>query len=552
MIHASCPHCRNAYKLPDCQLGRRVRCRSCMETFLVKAPEEAAPADPVAEPPIPNDFRTASSQLPAPPSASADHDDRPSRRQRVDDDRPSRRLRPDDDYADAERARSNVVLILVSGGAALLVLLMCGGGLAWHLASSSSTPSTPVTISSTAGSGGEANPNPGPAVNPGGGGEGRIPFRPLPNSGDPPPPPRSSVPDAKNVESALAMLKDLNADVRRTGLNFLKRLPFFERDRNRDAVGKAVAPLLDDDELGKDANELLRSWRCKEIVPRLELELARDNPSNLNEVFRILGEIKCDEAAELLAKQLVVKGRAAYARGPLQQQGKRAEKYIVKYIHHADKSIRQDVRDILTSIGTSSAALVQQAVNDLDAKELESRRAALETLSKEKVPLRYRAKVAKAAAPSLNSTDVEVRRMAIAALVESAGEEQVKSINIALGDRDAQVREKALEIIGRLKSEESIGPLVTYLLAAPPNEQETALKLVVAYGEKAEKTVQVLLTSANANVRKAGLQLLAEVGTKDSLPALQKMAKADTGNKALITLVIKKIREREKTKTPRD
>ena len=106
--------------------------------------------------------------------------------------------------------------------------------------------------------------------------------------------------------------------------------------------------------------------------------------------------------------------------------------------------------------------------------------------------------------------------------------------------------------VGRLKSEESIGPLVTYLLAAPPNEQEAALKLVVAYGDKAEKTVQVLLTSANANVRKAGLQLLAEVGTKDSLPALQKMAKADAGNKALINLVIKKIREREKTKPPRD
>jgi HEAT repeat protein len=221
-------------------------------------------------------------------------------------------------------------------------------------------------------------------------------------------------------------------------------------------------------------------------------------------------------------------------------------------MHHADKSIRQDVRDILASIGTSSAVMVQQAVIDLDAKELESRQAALETLSKQKIPFSSRAKVARAAARSLNSTDVEVRRMAIAVLVESAGEEQVKAINIALGDPDAQVREKALEIVGRLKSAESIGPLVTYLLAAPPNEQEIAVKLVVGYGDKAEKTVLVLLTSTNANVRKAGLQLLAEVGTKDSLPTLQKMAKADTGNKALITLVIKKIRDREKTKSGGD
>jgi predicted Zn finger-like uncharacterized protein len=301
MIHASCPNCRNAYKLPDCQLGRRVRCRSCMETFLVKA-EDAAKADLPAEPPIQKDFATASNPSPGPPSAGADHDDRPSRRYQIDDDRPSRRLHVEDDYGEAAGSRSNLVVILVSGGATLLILLICGGGLAWHLASPSPAPSTQENPSSANGSGNEVKPNPGAGAQAGNAGEGRMPFRPLPNFGDPPPPRRSGVPDAKDAASALAMLKDTDADVRRTGLNFLKRLPFFERDRNRDAVGKAVAPLLDDDEVGKDSDELLRSWRCKEIVPRLALELATDNASNLNDTFRILGEIKADEAAELLAK----------------------------------------------------------------------------------------------------------------------------------------------------------------------------------------------------------------------------------------------------------
>jgi hypothetical protein len=398
-----------------------------METFTVKAEEDVPvleeaseadvrkakpwrPTDLVEEPPISEDVSTPSRRSSVPPSGGAEYDDRPSRRNRVEDDRPSRRLRVEDDYAEAARARSNVVLILISGGAALLLLLICGGGLAWHLASSPSTPSTQANTPSSGGLGGEANPNPGAAGNPGNGGEQPIPFRPPPNLGEPPPR-RAGVPDAKDVESALAMLKEPDAAVRRTGLNFLKRLPFFERDRNRDAVGKAVAPLLDDGEVGKDADELLRSWRCKEIVPRLEVELASDSFTVWRPLLDMLGEIPTDEAAEVLAKQLIQKGRAAWAKAPLQKQGKRAEKYVIKYLHHTQSEIRREVRDLLTSIGTSSAVIVQQAIIDLDAKELESRRAALETLSKEKIPVRHRAKVAKSAAPSLNSTDVEVRRM---------------------------------------------------------------------------------------------------------------------------------------------
>ena len=113
MINANCPHCQTGYKLPDSQLGKHVRCKSCTDTFIVKAEEEI----PILEEATEADLRSArrrNTTLVEESPGQRDAGDRqrgpvirsepPSRRYeenrsrgRDDEDRPSRRQRDDDD-----------------------------------------------------------------------------------------------------------------------------------------------------------------------------------------------------------------------------------------------------------------------------------------------------------------------------------------------------------------------------------------------------------------------------------------------------------------------
>jgi predicted Zn finger-like uncharacterized protein len=574
MIQTTCPHCQAPYKLPDAQLGKRVRCKGCTSTFTVEeAPpvlEEATAADlreaarrstaPVDELPVLQDIveeprrRTAARAPAAPPfppaRRSRDEEDRFSSRDRDDRTAPLRRRDEEDrdyrrDRREPEPASGSGGMVLVLGAcAAVFVLLLAGGGLAWFLASSPSD--NPQAGANAPAEPGNPNPHPDPGGNPIGGNP--------PNDKTKEPeiklPPVQTVPEPKDVGEALVMLKDVKTDVRRAGLNYLHRLPPAEREANREAVGKAVQPLLADRELGKDADNVLRGWRCKEIVPRLEEELATDNFHVWVRLLDVLGEIKADEAAELLARQLLVKDRTFWTAPQLRKQGKRAEKYVVKHMHHKNDGVRREVQNLLKDhYDTANDVILEQTVTDIASEEPETRKSALETLTRLKVAREHQAKVARALEGFLNDSDQNVRRRAVKALDGWGTEENIKALNGRLGDPDSQVRAATRKILARFKSEDSIEPLVLQLGARVPQDELLAIAtMIVAYGEKAEKAVRVQLTNGNPNTRLAACQLLARIGTKDSLETLLKFAKADRNNSRAAMAARKEIMAREKAK----
>ena len=63
--------------------------------------------------------------------------------------------------------------------------------------------------------------------------------------------------------------------------------------------------------------------------------------------------------------------------------------------------------------------------------------------------------------------------------------------------------------------------------------------------------MQVQLTNSDAQTRGLACLLLAEIGTSDSLPVLQRFARADEANARVALAARKKIMAREKEKTPK-
>src|SRR5262245_28783967 len=147
-IQTSCPQCQSSYRLPDTQLGKRVRCKKCQSVFIAgevtDAPvlqeasrEEASAKRPskldkvVEELPVFDEVTTSAPRSHhAPPPRRAFEDDRPRR----------------DDYDDRDRLEEEVSrgggnLPLILGGVGAAILL-AGLGLigAWYMMQSPTGP----------------------------------------------------------------------------------------------------------------------------------------------------------------------------------------------------------------------------------------------------------------------------------------------------------------------------------------------------------------------------------------------------------------------------
>lgn len=153
-ITVKCPGCSSAYEMDESTSGKKVRCKTCSETFVVKA---AASARDVAE------------------DESSEVESRRSKTRRTDDDkrpRKRRRYEDDDDDDDYPRRRkrdsSGVPLpLLIVGGVLLGVFLLFLLGVAgWFLLSKKPEPERAIipVVSSRASSPNPAEPRRSTAV----------------------------------------------------------------------------------------------------------------------------------------------------------------------------------------------------------------------------------------------------------------------------------------------------------------------------------------------------------------------------------------------------
>jgi predicted Zn finger-like uncharacterized protein len=521
MIPTSCPLCQTAYKLPDDQAGKRVRCKSCAGTFVVGAPPDEEEA-PVLEEASPQDLRTSSRRR-------RDEDDRPPRRRdKYEDDRPRRRDRSDED--EPAPGGGGVLLLVLGGGLAVLFLLGGAGALAYFF-----TRSSPPA---DAQAGGPVPADPGPGNPPAAPADQPPPAAPV----VPPTPPAEK--KLATVADALARLKDDNAFLRRAALEFLAKAPV-EEDR-RDEVGRALNGLLADRDVAEPAARAAGRWASKENLAKLIELLQEPNAPHWAAQVDALANYKDPRAYEAIARDLTVFGHGHHDKEALLRVGKDAEKAVVAYMHHESVFVRNDVAQLLDRWGTAAAVRRDQAVRDMEGKP-ESAEFALATLAKVAPDKESQPRVAAALVGLLGSKNGNVRREAVKCLAGWATADSVPGLIEALSDNE--LRLPAIGVLARLKDERAIGPLALHL-SAPPRERELIVNALLGFGPKAEKAVQVQLTNGDAQLRRLACLLLAEVGTADSLPVLLQFARAerDRTNAATALAARKKIQARMKAK----
>ena len=124
------------------------------------------------------------------------------------------------------------------------------------------------------------------------------------------------------------------------------------------------------------------------------------------------------------------------------------------------------------------------------------------------------------------------RKLGIDALGTWGRPESVPVVIASLQDPALLVKLAAVDTLGKLKDERAAEPLAKVL--PDPGLRAPAAKALQSLGAKAEKAVLELLKHSNPEIRLEGCRLLKDIGTADSLPALQSASK--DVDKAVATL----------------
>ncbi|MDR3460580.1 MAG: HEAT repeat domain-containing protein [Verrucomicrobiae bacterium] len=159
---------------------------------------------------------------------------------------------------------------------------------------------------------------------------------------------------------------------------------------------------------------------------------------------------------------------------------------------------------------------------DLKSPDLETRRAALRQLNGVEVETPPADFTGLIAAMALDS-DSFTRMTAANFLGSHATTNDVPVLLKLLKDTDWSARQAATKALGRLKDERAIQPLADLIARGGNMYSQDASSALMNIGAPAEKAVIGLLNERNAETQRQACTILQQIGTGDSLDALQKL-----------------------------
>jgi hypothetical protein len=168
-----------------------------------------------------------------------------------------------------------------------------------------------------------------------------------------------------------------------------------------------------------------------------------------------------------------------------------------------------------------SANQTAQLLQDLKSREPLPRSRALQKL-KDMLPNQHRVEVAAALESLLSDRFGRDRRDSIELLGVWGGSENVPALLIALDD--FSVAREVMQALGKLKDERAIDPLVQQLCKGIGPFREEASAALKSIGSGAEKAVAQCLKHQNFVVQREACEILAVIGTEQSIPALKAAA----------------------------
>jgi hypothetical protein len=265
----------------------------------------------------------------------------------------------------------------------------------------------------------------------------------------------------------------------------------------------------------------LPAWVVPENLPTVLEALGRTQAPH-RQLLDVLGEIQDPRGAEVLGTWFLKEGRAA-SRAFQKLGPKLAEKEVLKFLHHPDGNAHREARRILQGFKTSDDALVAQTLLDLKADEPKRRLAAASWVEQRDSQAAHRAELAKAVEPLVTDREADVFRPAITALRKLGTADNIPAFEAFLRSGIPYDRRDIYHFLGKTKDPRAAALLVRELDARDGGVAREALK---ACGPAAESAVCKLLQSDQRAARLAAVNVLQTIGTKASVPSLEK-AKSD-------------------------
>ena len=142
--------------------------------------------------------------------------------------------------------------------------------------------------------------------------------------------------------------------------------------------------------------------------------------------------------------------------------------------------------------------------------------------------------------PHLKDESEYVRRAAVEVLNEIASKDSVKDLLNAIKDEDWWVRSRAADALGKIGGKRVVQAVIQLIKDDDEFIRRSAIEIINA--TKDDSTFDALVESLDDSdwwVRERAIDGLADLGNKDCVPILINMLKKDSGNEALVVVLLK-------------
>lgn len=567
-VTLQCPRCTHKMKVDDDKANKAVPCKICHHPIKPVASNEKpkAKADPDAKKESGASIKAGTpgangkAKAAAPPMVTAapeeDEETPRSRKKRFDDDddediKSKKRRRDEDDDDDDEDERPTPRrkkegggggMVLVLGGvAALLVLfVLCGGGAigGFYLFSGGENEQIaqidpprdlnppPIVIQIP-------NPQPMPFPNPP-----PVPFpnpdpfpRPPIGGGNPFNPPENLDPnDPNNIDRVITLLNGAENERPRayTWLNAANE----NHKRRKEVAGildRQVSDyLLNPPTFGNDGmfNAFFK-WATKDNVPTLGnvAEKTRftvwDNRYR-EDAMKTLGKMKDPRGADALIKNLGNHFFGGGASNALREMGPVAEPAVLKIFNSPDGKQRSEARKLIQAYNTRNDLIVGQCIVDLNSDDNNRRNGAVNWFTTAPVEAKRKQEVARALNKAIPNANFFFEKDLIKALEVWGTADNVPPLVQRL-EANKTGNNEVIHILGKIRDINGM-KAVAKSMGNFFNQGE-AKKVLREYGPGAEAlVVEQMNITLDGQARRAYVQFLGEIGTRNSLPSLQQLA----------------------------
>jgi HEAT repeat protein len=348
------------------------------------------------------------------------------------------------------------------------------------------------------------------------------------------------------VSSAISALKSSSGREQRVPLGFLTKAPVAADSREQ--VIAAVKPLLNDVENGSMAFEVFVLWADKEQVSDL-IEMLRIAPNSQrgNKCMILLSRMGDARAAEPIAACLTDFHVLRHAKAALAALGDVAKPAVLPYYHHEDGNAREAARELLRGYKTTEEEVFAESIKALTSGTAGARHSAIHDLSKAMLKPEQQAAAARAMRPLIADGDIHMRNAVRHALKTLATPADADFLLEQLDSTEDATWKFAAELLVKFKDARAAKPLAAML--GDNKKTYAAGSSLVSLGRAAEPAVIPFLRSDEPATRKRAAEILGDIGTSASLPALQALEKdKDFFTKAAAESAINAIKSRQSGK----